>query len=125
MPTDNPFLQIANVIGFAAAGVLDQTYVPRKMKIAGVLSTLGLAELHNMNFISSAGFSDCVQGLMDVPDKVHHEFQCLHAVLARGVLVGDNVCEQRYSVHHAIMVIFFCRGVSFIRAVTVSRFRET
>src|SRR5258708_165435 len=94
------------------------------MKIAGVFSTLSLSELQNMNFVSSTRFSDGVQRLMDIPDKMHNEFQRLNSVGARGVLVGEYVCEQRDSVHHTIMVIFLCCGVSCIRAVATSRFRE-
>lgn len=56
-------------------GVFDESNVPHEVQIAGSASAFSLAEFGNVNIVPAVRFADCMQGLMDVGNKVHKKFQ--------------------------------------------------
>jgi hypothetical protein len=105
--------------------MFDESNIPRKVKVARARAAFTLAEFRNVNVISTVGFANRVQGLMDVGNKVHKKFQGFGLFRTAGSVIRENPLKCKNLINHAIVPILNISGTHTRGARTIARLRET
>src|SRR5579864_1843663 len=94
------------------------------MQVAWPRPALRRSELHHVNVISAAGFSDSVQRLMNIAYKVHQKLERLNSIRSRGIPIRQHALENLNPIDYAIMVVMVRFWVFFIDAKTIPALHE-
>ena len=97
--TSRQCAQVAQVVGFAAAGGHQHAAVPQRVQVGALAVEIDLHVVAAL-VVGVAG----MQRLVHVTDEMHHELQGLRALGAAALAVGEDGDLRLQRAHHAIAV---------------------
>jgi len=105
--------------------MINHSLVPQLVQTAWPSAAPRLAKRRNMDVVSPARFPDGMQGLVQVGNEVHEEFQRLNALRSRRPTVSENGFVDVNSIDHAVVMVGQGGWMRHIRVKTISRLRKS
>lgn len=103
---------------------MDKADVPGSVKITFAVAAFTMPELHHVNVVTATRLAIGVQRLVDIPDKMHQEFQRFDTLRSRCLQISQYTFEYGDSIDHAITMIGEGGGNALLRVIAVSGFIE-